>query len=257
MRHPSAIVSGVRRLASKGWTVDAIARVYRMPRADVRAILDPPPRPVRLASSDPTRPIRGGLAMACRRRHARGDSAEAIASALKLRAGDVAAYLASVDALASRRAWLLSAGPECRDDGQGDVIAPPIAEAAAGKLAAAEAPEPSTPSAIVAGHCGVWGSIHASTAAGGRAGNAALSDADAEVIRQLRARGVARRDLADRFGVSPATITRITRGETYRASDVAEVAPEPTMKPQILPAQGPEPTVWTEPTRRGPEWRDD
>jgi transcriptional regulator with XRE-family HTH domain len=56
-----------------------------------------------------------------------------------------------------------------------------------------------------------------------------LSDDQADEVRQERARGVSRTELAARFGVSMATIARITSGRTYatasRSTD-ATIDPE-------------------------------
>jgi transcriptional regulator with XRE-family HTH domain len=43
-----------------------------------------------------------------------------------------------------------------------------------------------------------------------------LTDAEAAAIRELRAAGVSRQELAARYRVSVATVTRITSGSTYR-----------------------------------------
>jgi len=165
-----------------------------------------------MSRSDADRPIRGGLAMGVRRRHAAGESAEAIARALRLRPGDVRAYLASVAARAERRAWRGDGG----DDGdvaelpRVDVVVDDRGGPVGAPAARAELPPP-PPAA------GDWGSVHAPS---GRSGNAALSEADAALARTLRSEGVARRDVAAMLGISVATVTRITRGETYRPAAV-------------------------------------
>jgi hypothetical protein len=206
------------------------------------------------------RPIRGGLAMGVRRRRAAGQSPGQIARALRLRPRDVAAYLASVEARASRLEWRA-----------GDVEEGP-AGATEPAIVAAEGPElvelgPAGDRTMATG-CAPdaqfaradireWGSPHASAGTGGANQNASLCDADAELVRRLRARGVPRGDVARMFDVSVATVTRITRGETYRSA-VAEpdqvVTSEP---PATSPAITVEPSIWTEPARPGPEWCDD
>lgn len=249
-RSPQTHTRGVRRLAyHHGWTADAIARVYGLPVGAIRSILaspsrQPGPRRPQLASTDPDRPIHGGLATSIRRRSARGESAEAIGRHLSLRASAVAAYLADLEARAGRLAWM---GPD--DDVDAELPALPELPQLEPAISAAEVPQ-------LPGPAGDWASFHASAVAGERAPNARLTDADAELVRQLRADGVPRAEVAARLGVSVATITRITRGDTYRpvAGDDQVVLPDP---PAIAPAEVPRPAVWMEPERPGAEWRDD
>lgn len=149
------------------------------------------------------------------------------------------------------REWGWSRGPEYREDGpavESPRVAGDVAEAI--RIGPPPIPPPS----------GDWGPI-AGGKVGARSNNAALTDADAELARRLRAEGVPRADVAARLGVSVATITRITRGETYRP--VAEVEPDQVVaiEPQIAVAEGPGPAAWTEPGRPGRrpprEYRDD
>jgi IS30 family transposase len=70
-----------------------------------------------------------------------------------------------------------------------------------------------------------WGSAQASAREGAASPNAALTDADAVRIRQRRAAGISPVDLAQEYGVSVATIGRITQGRTYRNATAQEEAP--------------------------------
>ena len=58
-----------------------------------------------------------------------------------------------------------------------------------------------------------WGRV---SARGSRNGRAATDETTAAEIRYLRDQGLQRDELALMFGLSLATITRITRGQTYR-----------------------------------------
>jgi hypothetical protein len=60
-----------------------------------------------------------------------------------------------------------------------------------------------------------WGSWHANDATGSDASAAGLDDDDARKIRQLRAEGLSRRELAEAWNVSMATIGRVLAGQTY------------------------------------------
>jgi hypothetical protein len=160
----------------------------------------------------------------------------------------------------ARREWGYSRGPEYRDDGDQLPESPRVAPVEPGQI---DAPGPAVAAAegVEPAPAGDWGSPHAS-AAGCRSGNAALSDADAELVRRLRADGVPRADVARQMGVSVATITRITRGETYGpvvAGDDQVVIPE---LPAIAAAEAPPPAAWTDrrrltDRRPPPEHRDD
>ena len=93
--------ASVRRLASKGWSADAIVRVYpTLTRPDVRAILASPERPPRLA-----REIRGRMGTRIRRLVAEGLPPSAIAEALNLDPATLAEFL---DRLVSRQGKPLS-----------------------------------------------------------------------------------------------------------------------------------------------------
>lgn len=55
MSRASAITSGVRRLALKGWTAPSIASAYGVTVRTILDILDPPPRPFVLTVKRPPR----------------------------------------------------------------------------------------------------------------------------------------------------------------------------------------------------------
>jgi hypothetical protein len=57
--------------------------------------------------------------------------------------------------------------------------------------------------------------LHGTDTRGERNGNAKLKHSDAEEIRRLLADGRTGTALAERFGVSQATITRIKKGQRY------------------------------------------
>jgi Helix-turn-helix domain of resolvase len=104
---------------------------------------------------------------------------------------------------------------------------------------------------------GDWGPLRGHVP-GIRSPNAKLSDADAETVRRLRADGVSRAELAAQFRVSPATITRITRGETYRTALASAVVPERPRAATVAPSPATVETQrWETPEQPGPEWRDD
>jgi hypothetical protein len=210
----NALAPHVRRLASKGWTTDAILRVYpQLSRSDVRSILSPPP--------------------------ARGPRPRAV------RAGRPR------PASPSGEWWF---GPAWRDDDDPYLVGlwerlraaiearlPPPAPAATSPEAARERWDPG---------------VDART--GGEASAAKLSDDDAALIRELRAVGVPRQDLAGWFRVSVATITRITRGETYPDARRAELDQVVTIEPPPVVAEEFPGETWPDPPRRaGLEWRDD
>jgi DNA-binding transcriptional regulator YdaS (Cro superfamily) len=84
----NGMIPSVRRLASKGWTADAIARAQHITRAEVRSILAIPVRPPRL------RRIWGRMGTTVRRLHFdEGKGAAEIAAALVLDPVKVADFL--------------------------------------------------------------------------------------------------------------------------------------------------------------------
>lgn len=131
--HSPGVIGSVRRLARKGWSADAIARLYRMTRADVRAMLEPPARkrPARPRPSRPPRPRLFGI----------------------------------------DREWAPDRGAEYRDDDAASMIMPAIAAAELGEPARAEdlsaedlvPPVSGIPPATSAEE---WGSFHATAGRG-------------------------------------------------------------------------------------------
>jgi hypothetical protein len=214
----SALAPHVRRLASKGWTADAILRVYpRLTRADVRAILAPPP-------AKPARPPRP--AKPARLRPSSWSGEWWLGSAY--RDDDDAFDLARWERLKARILEL---------------------------LAAAGPPSPVPPILALPAPCGDWGSMHGSKDTGNRSNNAKLSDDDAARVRQLHAEGFTRRELSEAFGLSMASIGKILSGRTYRD---AELAPEPEpAPPPAIAAPPPTGSTWSEPASPGRAWRDD
>jgi hypothetical protein len=201
----------------------------------------------------PARPPGAGSPRKVRRLAELGYEPIRVAELLGVEAGRVVALLARPGPRPScPREWGWSRGPEYRDE-----PAPPPA--------VAEAPSPA-PGPMVAIARAVpaegWGPMAMAGGQPGRRSNhTALTDADAELVRALRAGGVPRKDLAERFDVSVATITRITRGETYRPVEREPDRVVVIEPPAIAAAEGPAPTVWAEPRRPGrrppPEHRDD
>jgi hypothetical protein len=229
-----AATNRVRRLARAGWSADSIALREGIDADAVARILD--------------RPIRGILAHRVRLRHGCGWTVEAIAEGLRIDVDAVRAFLfppppplpnplpkytlaerlarrerhcrmrdeailnrprsrREMDALSDWRRFR-------RRDEPGPPAAPellelpdvePLDQVEGSAQICDSIPEPQ----------GDWGPMQAAPRPGGASGNAALTDGQAERIRQRRADGVSRADLAREYGVSVATITRITRAETY------------------------------------------
>jgi transcriptional regulator len=253
----------VRRLAAHGWTADAIARAYQLTRAEVRMILQTPVRPP--SPTGPDRPIWARLATRVRRLHDEGRSDAAIALQLDLDPGRVEDFfrrLTPRQAHHRRRQQDILNRPRSRreqaalcewdrlatDDPLGpppaiaDVDVPELLPVASGPV---EVPTQIWPATV--GPREDWGPMQASWTSGGTNGNAALTDADAVAIRHRRAEGVPRADLAREYGVSVATITRITRGDTYRDAAAAEVLDLVEVIPAPPPVPEPQGERWVEP----------
>lgn len=262
-KHHAWVIHRVRRLASKGWSADDIACIYpALTPADIHAILA-----VVRASLGPHRPIRGILARRVRLRRGCGRTAEAIAAEFHIDPESVRAFLALPPPPRPRQPRpidperLVPRQPHCRRRTAGmlnrarspnEQAALSAWERSARAAAGPELPGPERPAIdlveVPARICpaaveaqGDWGPMQASFASGGNQGNAALTDAEAVRIRARRAAGVPRKDLAREYGVSVATVTRITRGDTYR--DAAAVAPHDLAAAEP-PATSPVPEPW-------------
>jgi hypothetical protein len=100
-------------------------------------------------------------------------------------------------------------------------------------------------------------------ARGERNGKAALSDADAVKLRELRACGRTRRELAALFNISMATVGRILARQTYTdaentAADVEPPLPIADVPVEPSPSSSPAPPSnrWAEPVEKDWRWRD-
>lgn len=271
-RRAGRLARSIRGLSIAGVPPDVIARRLDVSLEDVREILDRPvsPSPAPRLGRSRGRAIKGPLCIIVRRHHRAGLDPAAVAELLNLDPAAVAGYIARAFPPPRpprpvrgpvRRPWSHLQGPEWCDDDDDQVVAeglaasPPVAPPPAGTPASLPtSPATSSP-------CGEWGPIVGGQL-GARSNAAALTDADAELVRELRARGVSRTAVARRFGVSVATITRITRGETYRPVPAEpDPPPPPPVEPEI-PAAEPPATSWSQPAGwisadRSAEWRDD
>jgi transcriptional regulator with XRE-family HTH domain len=265
-------------MASKGWTADAIARAYRqLSPADVRSILG-----TSIAGGrNPRAKLSDDDAALIRDLHDDGVSRQELADRFNV-------SRAAIDNIICRRSfrdvprrrrsrpvraarprptspsgeWWL--GPAWRDDDDPYFVL--LWNRLLARIEAhLPAPAPPRPLPMPAGE--QWGPAVDVRPRGGQATAAKLSDDDASLIRELRAAGMARKDLAGLFGVSVATITRITRGDTYpeQPRPVLDQVVTPEL-PAIAVADRPRAT-WSQPTRRprspageaflGDAWRDD
>jgi hypothetical protein len=214
-----------RRVYSRhviGWTVEAIAEDLHLPPDTVRYFLfppppvPPPPRPPRVPRPiDPAR-------LVPRQRHCRRQR-EGMLN--RPRSPREQAALSAWDRLAVDPS---SDVPELLPVEQDDLVEV----------------EPEDPS----GACPVmldedWGSWHDNDSRR----NASLTDDQASRIRERRADGESRKALAIEFNVSVATITRITRRDTYRTAESHDLVEAPPPATPLVPA--PEPTYerWVEP----------
>jgi hypothetical protein len=192
----------IRRLARMGWSADAIARLYRITRDELRAILYPPPAP-----APRPRPTADELAALRAPRQSRDRPLSRPRSRRELGA--------------------LAEWSRFNDD---DLAGPEMPAAVAVELPELVPVERQDPAEIpAAAPAESWESWHASNVAGPDSANARLSAADARRARELRAKGLTIRELSERFEVSVATMKRLLRGDTY-----ADVAP-----PAEIPAPGP------------------
>jgi hypothetical protein len=88
-----AVKRSVQRLARGGWTLDAIARLYQLPRADVARLIASPPARAPRAIQTGRKQIAGRLGPMVRERAAAGQSASEIAETCNLDPADVQDYL--------------------------------------------------------------------------------------------------------------------------------------------------------------------
>lgn len=246
------LAANVRRRHLAGDDAATIAEDLALEPAAVAAFLSPKARAPR------RRPAKPGP-YSVRRLVECGLPVGEIAERLELDAGTVAAFM---DRLVPRQPHPRRRGPtlnrprSVREQASlsswprdaGDDEGPPFSEP--GQVVDIDGSPPRTDRPPTPEPAGEWGSAHGSVT-GRRSPNAAMSDGEADRARALRARGVPRAEVAAMFGVSVATITRITRSETYRAVEIEHdqvVAPE---LPAIAAAEGPPPDAWTEPRRPG------
>jgi lambda repressor-like predicted transcriptional regulator len=241
-----ALKPSIRRLASKGWSADAIARLYHITRGDVRTILATPVRPP--PPTGTARRITGQTGSKVRRLHFDGGrSAAAIAAALVLDPIKVADFLERYtprEAHCRRKGNTLGRPRSAREQAalrewprfrRGDDDGPMLETAAAPELVPIELPavEPV-----------VWtdgsidpkvGKVDGTPVRRGKARRTArkVRDDDPRVKLDLARRNEVRRlaregwtvlDLARRFEVDPTTIRDLLRGRTFKA-DRAEVIP--------------------------------
>ena len=239
----------IRRMRSEGMTLRAIGAAVAIPNQTVHDFLK------RERSRRP-RALTGRAAGMVRRLAELGHGPGRIAELLGVDEGQVAELLSRVGPDGRvrrhpmRRPWGPARGLEYRDDRA------PTAAIAAAEVAELPRVEVAAPAPLAED----WGPPVGGLL-GARSNHAALSDADADRVRELRARGVPRKDVAAMLGISVATVTRITRGETYRpvATEPDQVVAAPP--PAIAAAEGPPAAVWDEPRRPGrrppPDHRDD
>jgi hypothetical protein len=250
------LASKVRNRHALGWTAEAIAEALTLEPSAVRAFLSPPPRP--RPPPPQGRPIWARLATRVRRLHDEGRSDAEIALQLDLDLGRVEDFfrrLTPRQAHHRRRQQDILNRPRSRREqaalcewdrlATDDPLGPPPA------IAAADVPEllpvASELLSEPAGPREDWGPMQASWTSGGANGNAALTDADAVRIRERRAAGISRIDLAAEYRVSVSTITRITRGDTYRDAAAAEVLDLVEVIPAAPPVPEPQGERWVEP----------
>lgn len=260
----------VRRLANKGWSVDAIARAYkgRLTRAEVRAILDAPARPT--SPVGPARPIWSRLATKVRKLlWEEGKSAEEVAALLDLDAAKVADFLerltprqahhrrqgVTINRPRSRREqealreWTPNRAGDERDgvmlpaDEVLDLVEPP--ERLAPPLAIAwTIPEPT-----------IWegGPVdpRLDRTPGRRDAKARrhkigpddarikLDAATRQEIRRLARLGSTAAELARRYGVNESTIRDLLRGVTHRDDGAEPIPPPPRATIGSRPAAAP------------------
>lgn len=250
-----AVMALMRRMRAEGRPYRAIGEASGLPAHAARAILRGGGwRPKVPASPPGSRLPSGPSWRRVRRLSALGYTTDQVAELLCLRRDQVAEFLARLRAdgrlsrVPTRRAWGWARGEDYRDDGAPEPAAASVDDG----------PEEEPPGeAIAPGPRGSWEAMRSS---GQRSGNASMTDEQAERARQMRARGVPRDDVAREFGVSRSTITRLTRGETYRGAEAQPPEPE-GLPPQIAAAEAPgerweQPPGWRS-RHAASEWRDD
>jgi hypothetical protein len=265
-----ALKPTIRRLASKGWSAVSIARLYKIPRAEVLAILGAPARPP--SPVGPARPICTQTATRVRKLALQGQDAAAIAEALDLCPVKVADFLGrltprqahhrrrgqtlnrprSAREQAALREWMPNRSAD--DDDLVVMLAPPPEPPAI----AEPIPEPT---AWEGGHASPKvGRIDGTPARRGKArpkvrprlkgdgdGRVKLDAAARAEIRRLFAQGVSKRELARRFGVQPRAIRELLSGHTHAVDGVKPIPspPPPATPPPATPP--PKPSRWREP----------
>jgi len=235
-----------RRMKARGASLSEIGRRFGVHRMTVWYALRHPPEPrTEDHPLDASRGIRSDAGTRVRRLLALGYEPDRIAELMEFDPADVAEFasrLKGPDGRVRPRRRPPSNwdgdGPEYHDDDA--LVKPTIAAGMVPELVAIEARADDQAAAelpATAGDVGPWEAHYGmESARGHRNARAVLSDDQADKIRSERARGVSRAELAERFGVSVATITRLTTGRTYRTEsrsadqsiDRGEVEPLPS-----------------------------
>jgi transposase len=290
----------VRRMASKGWTADAIARAFGISRKEVHSIpgmrskacvldddglrrvhelyaegmsgnqiakvigvaratvhkaLHQDPC-VRESKGKPPRQIHSRNGPAVRRLHFDdGLTAEAVAEELAIEPSSVADFIERLTSRQGhkRRHQLWLNRPRCRREQEAlrewlrerDIGGPPLELPLGNDLVPAKPPPP-------AQTFDDWGSVH-----GVESRRRKLDDDDIRRLLELRTDGLSRRELADVFGISMATVGRLIA--LYRdAPPPADETPPPIAEPPSC--SPPRPPAWKGPRgprRHDPRYRDD
>lgn len=221
-----------RRLAELGYAPDRIATLLRFEQAAVAEFLRPPA-------------VCGTIATAVRRLHADGVPAAAIAGQLGLDPAAVADFL---ERITPRQGASLSR-PRSRRE-QAALAEWSRFEGVDAGLASGPPPAPPRPRPMEIHPprpCGDWGPVKAAEHHPRK-----LSAGDVGRLWALRNEGLSRRELAEAFGISVATVGRIIKAGPPPAEELEEDPPPATA------ADGPGPGRWREQKRnRGPAWRDD
>lgn len=235
-RLASSTISGILRQRLMGWSVDALARLHRVSRADVLTLLScplpprPAPRPTRPVPvpvsclprpgrrreprpKDPHRAIRGRLVSRVKARHLAGEAPEAIAAAELLDLVVVRAFLARAfpGPRSPRPRPAREPRPPANWSGWRLPPAPPVEappSAAAGELVDATVARP----VVVEGP----GWVHYQRSF---PGPRKLTWERAEEMRRRRAEGATRAELAAHYGVSRGTVDGVLARRVYRSPD--------------------------------------